>query len=221
MARKKGLFITFEGGEGSGKTTQIETLASRVKDCGLEPVLSREPGGTSTGRAIRKLLLDPASTHIGHGAELFLYAADRRQHVEEVLQPALDRGCVVICDRFVDSSIAYQGYGRGLDLEFIKDLMNLATGGLKPDITIVLDVDPNRGMSRVAGRNGEYGAGGDRFERAPIDFHSRVRQGYESLAEAEPERLKMINAGTMEEVSAAIWHELQPFLKPHLDENCR
>lgn len=209
----KGLFITFEGGEGSGKTTQIKMLSCRLREEGFEPVLAREPGGTVTGEAIRRLLLDPASSHIRPCAELFLYAADRNQHVEEVIMPALNDGRVVICDRFTDSSMAYQGFGRGICLDFIERLMDLATGGLKPDLTLILDVEPSHGKSRVASRAGEYGSSGDRFERAPMAFHDRIREGYLELARRNADRIRLISAGSYDEVAARIWQQVEPGLR--------
>ena len=171
----KGLFITIEGPDGAGKTTQIQGLTAFLQEQEIPFLCTREPGGDEIGQKIRQLLLDPANKTISPRAEAFLYAADRAQHVENVIQPALDQGRWVLCDRFVASQIAYQGYGRGLDiLEFLLPLNLLATGGLQPDLTFLILVDAAEGLARVV-KNRE--ATLERMEQEKIDFHQRVCVG--------------------------------------------
>jgi dTMP kinase len=194
----RGLFITFEGTEGTGKSTQLRLLADDLRAAGRRVMTSREPGGTSFGRTLRSMLLDPAGGTIVPLAELFLYLADRAQHAREVILPALERGEWVICDRFADATVAYQGYGRGLDTAFIRDASDRAACGLVPDITLLLDLeDVSAGIARARRRQQGDGTGGveDRFEREEIAFHRRVRDGYRVLAAAEPARFRLLPAG--------------------------
>jgi thymidylate kinase (EC 2.7.4.9) len=163
------VFITFEGGDGAGKTTQMRLLAEAVRRGGVEPVVVREPGGTRTGESVREILLGPAHDELTAVAELFLFAASRAQLTAEVIVPALESGRVVLCDRYADSTTAYQGYGRGLDLDLVRRVNEAATGGLVPDLTIVLDVDPRQGVAAASA------GGADRMERQAIAFHERVR----------------------------------------------
>ena len=149
-----GFFIAFEGPEGAGKTTQIRYLEEKLTDCGTKSLITREPGGTPAADAIRRVVLEPTFT-IGPLAEFLLYSASRAQHVDEVIKPALHRGELVISDRFAGASVAYQGYGRGLELPFIKSLTERVTGGLRPDLTLLLDLEPEAGLARVAGRGAE------------------------------------------------------------------
>ena len=191
----KGKFITFEGIEGSGKSTQIVLLANYLKSHCINIVLTREPGGTPIGDQIRKILLDPANKALDHSAELLLYASSRAQHLFEVILPALDAGTIVLCDRFSDATLAYQGYGRGLDKTMIRELDRIVTAGIRPDLTVLLDIDAAAGLARARGRNNSRGLEGEaRFENEEIVFHERVRQGYLTLAKQEPERIRMVDA---------------------------
>lgn len=195
----RGVFLSFEGGEGSGKSTQISILTTTLESAGLEVVLAREPGGTRLGEAVRALLLDPATGDVDSRAELLLYEASRAQLTREVIGPALATGAVVLCDRYYDSSTAYQGYGRGLPIAEIEALNSSATGGLEPDMTLLLDGDHQRGMDRATT------GGTDRLEAAGDEFHSRVRHGFLKIAEAEPLRVRVIDAeGTPEQVAARV-----------------
>ena len=194
----KGLFITFEGTEGTGKSTQVRLLADHLRAAGRRMLVSREPGGTAFGRTLRGMLLDPAAANIAPWAELFLYLADRAQHAREVIAPALERGEWVICDRFADATVAYQGFGRGLDAAFIRDASERAAIGLVPDLTLLLDFDDvSVGIDRARQRQQGDGTAGveDRFEHEDMAFHSRVRDGYRSLAAAEPGRIRVLPAG--------------------------
>ncbi|HEY6012295.1 MAG TPA: dTMP kinase, partial [Nitrospirota bacterium] len=187
----KGRFITFEGIEGTGKTTQIVLLQQNLQSRGVRVVLTREPGGTVIGDQIRKILLDPANTALDPAAELLLYAAGRAQHLREVILPALEGGMIVLCDRFSDATLAYQGYGRGLDFEMILALDQLVTTGMRPELTVLLDIDAATGVARAHGRNRDRGLEAEaRFENEEIAFHERVRQGYLTLGRREPGRIR-------------------------------
>ncbi|MBF0480564.1 MAG: dTMP kinase [Desulfovibrionaceae bacterium] len=191
------MFITFEGIDGSGKSTQIGLLAAHLRESGRQVAATFEPGDGSLGRELRPILLDLKNSGLCDRAELFLYLADRAQHVSEVIAPALRGGAVVLCDRFVDSTLAYQGYGRGLDLAMLRELNALAVAGTAPDLTLVLDLAPQVGLARAKARN--LGAGAQdsegRFEALALDFHNRVRGGYLELAKGEPERIRVVDAG--------------------------
>jgi dTMP kinase len=184
--RENGVFIALEGGEGAGKTTQARLLAIWLRDQGFDVIMTREPGSTKMGMRLRALLLDKQSSGLSSRAETLLYAADRAQHIAEVIQPALQRGAIVVTDRYVDSSLAYQGAGRELKVSEIADVNRWATSGLVPDLTIVLDVPANVGLSRFA-------SPADRIESEPREFHERVRRGFRALAEAEPHRYLVID----------------------------
>jgi len=183
-------FITFEGMEGCGKSTQAKLLAQAL---GPDTVLTQEPGGTAIGRAIRQLLLDPANRAMSAEAEVLLFFADRAQHVADVIRPALAAGKTVISTRYVDTSLAYQGYGRGLDLDRIRSVAVLATGGLRPDLTLFFDLPLEIGLARVVRRGGR-----DRLESEVREFHERVRNGYLELAAQEPDRWIRIDASGSE-----------------------
>lgn len=202
MPERNGKFITLEGPEGSGKTTQIALLAKFLYQKGLATVTTREPGGEKVAEKIRRLLLSPAST-LEPLAELFLYAASRLQHVEKIIRPALARGAIVLSDRFSDATMAYQGYGRGISKKLIKEINKIASRGLKPDLTIVLDLEPGLGLKRVR-RLKKRADRIDRLEREALSFHTRVRQGYLALARKEPRRIKVVKVTTVKETQAKI-----------------
>jgi dTMP kinase len=189
----KGFFITLEGVEGSGKTTQTALVADALRLAGHRVTVTREPGGTRAGEAIRAIFLDPAvSLHAA--AELLLVLADRAQHVREKLKPALAAGEIVLSDRYSDSTVAYQGYGRGLELKLLEELNRLASDGTRPDLTIVLDLDVETGLERTRARVLGDVRGPDRFEGEQVEFHRRVREGFLTIARDEPDRVKTIDA---------------------------
>lgn len=183
---KNGLFITFEGADGCGKTTQIELLDTYLRNKGFNTLLTREPGAKGLGVKLREILLN-YDGEVSPQAESFLFLADRAQHIDCIIKPALKEGTIVLCDRHTDSTVAYQGYGRGLDLDRINSLNEIATGGLKPDLTIVFDIDVETSMSRV-------GKNKDRMESAGMEFFNRVRNGYLEIAKQEPDRVKVIDS---------------------------
>ncbi len=182
----KGLFITFEGGDGCGKTTQINLLDEYLRSKGYKTLLTREPGSKGLGVKLREILLN-YDGEVSPVAESFLFLADRAQHVDCIIKPALEEGVIVLCDRHTDSTVAYQGYGRGLDLEQIHHLNKIATSGLKPDLTIVLDVDVETSQQRV-------GSEKDRMESAGREFFERVRKGFLEIAKQEPNRVKVVDS---------------------------
>jgi dTMP kinase len=200
----KGTFITFEGIEGSGKSTQIALLANYLTARGVRHVLTREPGGTLIGDQIRKILLDPANRALDPSAELLLYAASRAQHLREIIIPALEGGANVLCDRFSDATLAYQGYGRGLDIEMIRALDRIVTAGMRPDLTLLFDIEAASGIARARGRNNSRGLEAEaRFENEELAFHERVRQGYLTLFAQEPERIRVVDASLSAETIQA------------------
>jgi dTMP kinase len=194
-----GLFIVFEGGEGSGKSTQADRLVRRLAACATEVVATYEPGGTGVGEEIRRTLIKPRSSSIEPTTELLLFAAARAQLTREVLLPALQRGATVVCDRYAASSVAYQGYGRGIDLETVQAANQVATLGLTPDIVFLLDVPPGDALRRKSKTP-------DRFELETHGFHERVRQGYREMAAAKPETWVVLDAlQSIDDTAAAIW----------------
>jgi dTMP kinase len=198
-------FITFEGIEGCGKSTQARLLAKRLAGQRMSVLTTREPGGCPIADAIRQILLDPANTALVPRAELLLYAAARAQHVSEIVGPALERGSIVICDRFTDATLAYQGYGRGLDIDLIHTLNRVATGDVQPDLTLLLDMPPAEGLKRAIQRNVDAAlAHEDRFERETLEFHQKVRDGYLQLTRSNS-RFRIIDAqGTIDVVAGRI-----------------
>lgn len=205
------LFITLEGIEGCGKSTQAKLLASRFRRDGRDCLLTREPGGTPIGRQIRSVILSPANRRMSAETELGLYFSDRAQHLREVVWPALDAGRIVVCDRFTDSTIAYQGYGRGLSLRSIRSLDRVMTGAFRPHLTILLDLPAEAGLTRARARNrGSVAHRREgRFEREQLEFHERVRGGYARLARREPDRYIVVGAqGERRDVHEAIWSSL-------------
>lgn len=184
------MFITLEGPDGSGKTTQARLLAEYLRERGYDVCHTREPGGTVIGDRIREVLHDPANTAMQRVAEALLYSAARAQLVEEVIRPHLARGGVVVCDRYSDSTLAYQGYGRGLDLETLGAIQRFATGGLRPDLTLLLDVDAEAGLRRRQTSGGEW----NRMDQLAVEIHRRVRAGYLALAALEPDRWVTLDA---------------------------
>lgn len=201
---EKGLFITFEGSEGTGKTTQIQKLADRLRSLGKTVVISREPGGTPLGEDIRHLLKHADSGQdMGKRAELLLFAASRAQHVDSLIRPEVEKGHVVISDRFLDSTTVYQGVARAIDASAVSFINQFAIASMMPDITVLIDLDPQVGFERIEGRNNEPP---DRMEQEHIHFYKDVRMGYLKLAEQEPQRFLVINGNQeIETVAEAIW----------------
>ncbi|HEX7830518.1 MAG TPA: dTMP kinase [Thermoanaerobaculia bacterium] len=197
------MFITFEGPEGSGKSTQIQRVAEWVRAQGRTCVVTKEPGGTPIADRIRAIVLDSATIGLDAYAEVLLYSASRRQHVVEVIKPALQRGELVLCDRYIDATIAYQGYGRVIDLGRLQTLNAWATENITPDLTLLYDIDEQTGLDRAHARNAEMTVDEGRFEAEDLAFHRRVREGYLTMAGAEPKRFVKIDAhGTIDEVFA-------------------
>lgn len=205
-----GRFITFEGGEGCGKSTQVQRLKEALEAEGKEVLITREPGGTWLGEEIRRLLKDQEEDPPCDRAEMLLFLAARAQLVKNVIRPALGRGVWVISDRFRDSTMAYQGYGRGLSLDFIDDANDFACNRLKPDLTILLDVSAETSFERMRGREAATHTQADRIERAGDEFHARLRKGFLEMAAKEPERFAVIDAnGTPDEVWNEVWTSLK------------
>ena len=195
----QGRFITFEGPEGSGKSTQLGLLREWMESAGLRVRATREPGGTQLGAGIREILLAPRREEVSPLAELFLYEADRIQHTAQVIRPALEAGKHVLCDRFFDSTTAYQAFGRGLPLALVEELNLQATGGLLPGMTLLFETPIEEGLRRARGGNR-----GDRLEEESLAFHERVWAGFSELARKEPGRFRLIPVGTIEEVHARV-----------------
>lgn len=204
---EKGIFITFEGPEGGGKSTQLKRIAERLESLGRRVVTTREPGGTKLGECIRGILQhDAAGEPPCERAESLLFCASRAQLVKNVIRPAIASGACVLSDRFTDSTVAYQGYGRGLPVDTLKALNAFATGGLRPDLTLVLDVPTEEGMRRMLSRSAANSEGPDRFEREALEFHTRMRQGFLALAGEEPDRCVVVDATPdPATVTEAIW----------------
>jgi len=208
----RGLFITFEGIDGCGKSTQLDLLARQLERKGFDVVVTREPGGTVIGEDIRRLLVSDVCLHVAATTELLLYVAARAQHVAELIKPALEAGRIVISDRYTDSTVAFQGYGRGLDLDMVEKLNRFATGGLAPELTIVFDLDPSLARARLGSRpvGGLLGA----FDDQHADFHQRMRAGYLKMASSEPSRIHVVDAsGSAEETHLSVMALVLPKLE--------
>jgi len=202
-----GFFITFEGGEGSGKTIQAKALLRKLMQAGTPVILTREPGGTEAGEKIARLLKQLKEIEMAPLTELLLFNASRAQHINQVIKPNLEFGKVVICDRYTDSTVTYQGYGRGLDLETVKTVNDFATEGLKPDLTILMDVPPEEGLNRIKSRKK------DRFEQEDIEFHRKIREGYLRLAADESERWLVVDATlSKERIKKIIWEKVSTLI---------
>jgi dTMP kinase len=201
-----GVFVCFEGGEGSGKSTQSGMLRTWLEGEGYHVRLTFEPGDTEVGRKLREIVLSPETGELSHRTEVLLYAADKAEHVDTVVQPALDRGEVVLTDRYVDSMLAYQGAGRALDVAELEDVARWATHGLRPHLTVVLDVDPVEGLGRFEGR--------DRIEAESLDFHERAREAFLEMAENDPDHYLVLDArAPIAEVAAAVRKQVRPLLE--------
>jgi len=206
----RGYFITFEGPDGAGKTTQIQLLNDYLKAEGWDTVLTREPGGTSIGEKIRSLILDVENKEMNSITEMLLYAASRAQHVSELIKPALEQGKIVLCDRFVDSSIAYQGFGRELGEDMVEGVNRFALQGIVPDLTLLFAIDPEKSLKRSRARDG----GMDRLEEEQLDFHKKVYKGFISLSHKYPQRIRVIDASLeIEKIHKFVVNEIQQLLK--------
>lgn len=204
-----GVFITFEGVEGAGKSTQIELAVKELEAAGHQVLVTREPGGSPLAERIRSLILDDQGDPPVGRAEMFLLQAARAQHVDRVIRPALAKGRVVVCDRFYDSTIAYQVFARGLDEESTRQAIQFAVDGLHPDLTLVLDMDPEAGLARQTERN--------RMEAEALEFHQRVRAGFQEQARREPQRVRLVDAfGSVDEVHVRVMRELDSLLQQKL-----
>lgn len=208
---KRGVFITFEGTDGCGKTTQMHLLAERLRQSGREVVETVEPGGTEIGRQVRRILLDSANSRLTARAELLLYFASRAQNVEELIRPALDSGKIVLCDRFTDSTLVYQGCGRGLGAETVWALDRIACQGLAPDVTILLSIDLDTGLERARARNVDSATYETRMDEQARDFYQRVERAYQELAASASERFRVIDAADrIPVVAARVWSAVEP-----------
>ena len=205
MHTTTGVFVCFEGGEGAGKSTQARALAGSLTERGLHPVLTFEPGDTAVGKEVRRIVLDPATGELSDRTEVLLYAADKAEHVDTVVIPALERGQVVITDRYVDSTLAYQGAGRTLSLDEVERVARWATSDLRPHLTVVLDLEPEQGLGRFAER--------DRIEGEGPEFHARVRQAFLDMAAADPDHYIVLDARRpVDELAAEVWRRVEPLL---------
>jgi dTMP kinase len=204
--KQRGVFITFEGMDGSGKTTQMHRLAARLRSLGRTVMETVEPGGPPVAQKIRRILLDSANPELSPTTEILLYFASRAQNVDEWILPALERGEIVLSDRFTDSSLVYQGVGRGLGIATVSDLERIACRGLKPDLTILVDVDAGASLARARARNLAQPHCETRMDDQAIEFHLKVYAAYHALAEAEPERVKLVDGGAaMDEIEREVW----------------
>jgi len=207
----RGIFVTLEGGEGGGKTTQLACLAAWLRQRGIDVVTTREPGGSPGAEEIRKLLVTGAGDRWDGMTEALLMSAARRDHVQKTIRPALDAGCWVLCDRFFDSTLAYQGYARGLPIAALGDLTRIAIGDLVPDITLILDLPETIGLQRANARAG----GETRFEELGLEFHRALRQGYRAIADQHPQRCRLIDATqAVDDVTRDLQATLEPWLTP-------
>jgi dTMP kinase len=200
--RGRGFFVVLEGPDGSGKSVQAGILAERLRGRGLAVTQSREPGGTAMGEQVRRIVNDPGPTPRGPKADVMLYTAARAQHVDEVIEPALQRGEVVVCDRYYTSTMAYQGYGSGMDLDLLERIQAWATGGLDPDLVVLLDVSPQTGLDRRAAGDADELTRWEDESRFDLAFHTRVREGYLQMAAADPEHWVVVDGGAAVEVVA-------------------
>lgn len=208
------MFITFEGPEGSGKSTQLAMLADWLRGLGQDVLRTREPGGTAIGDRVRAILLDPACGEMRAEAEVLLFSAARAQHVGQVIRPHLARGGVVLCDRYADSTLAYQGYGRRLDLDTLRVITAFATGGLRPDLVVFLDIDAAGGLQRKQLHANDDASQWNRMEQEALAYHQRVRDGYLQMAAAEPGRWLLVDAArTMDAVQAVVRERVGALLK--------
>ncbi len=211
------MFLNFEGMDGCGKTTQARLAAERLREAGYEVLESVEPGGTPIGQQVRRILLDPANDALCSRAELLLYFACRAQNVEQWVAPALTRGAIVITDRFTDSTMAYQGYGRGLGREVVLTLDRIACQGVSPDLTVIVDIDLDTSLKRARSRNSTV-AGNDqtRMDEQAAEFYQRVRAGYQDMVRLEPQRFAVVDGrGDIDTVARAVWEAIQGKLPPH------
>jgi dTMP kinase len=214
-----GIFITFEGPDGSGKTTQLKKVAQELQKLGHDVLVTREPGGTAISDKIRSIILDPVNEEMVDQAEVLLYAASRAQHVHELILPALKAGRIVLCDRFIDASVAYQSYGLGVDIEMVKNISKYASSGLQATRTYMMDVPVEVSLERLNQRAGatEFTQQLDRIEQKNVDYHSRVRAGFHQIASDHPDRVIMIDANRdVERIAADIWQDCKQLLEEHI-----
>jgi dTMP kinase len=210
---ERGVFITLEGMDGSGKTTQMRRLAARLRDMGKTVLETAEPGGTPIGAKIRRILLDSANQELSPTAELLLYFASRAQNVDQWILPALDRGEIVLADRFTDSSLVYQGCGRGLGAENVMALDRIACRGLRPDLTLLVDIDAETSLARARNRNTAQPTAETRMDEQSLEFHRRVWEAYHQLAAREPERVKVVDGcAAMDEIERQIWRFVSAYV---------
>lgn len=215
-----GIFITFEGPDGAGKTTQLKKMAEELKKQGHDVLVTREPGGTAISDQIRSIILDPVNKEMVDQAEVLLYAASRAQHVHQLILPALAAGRIVLCDRFIDASVAYQAYGLGVDVDMVKAISRYASSGLQATRTYILDVPVEVSLARLHHRASGTGVNAqqlDRIEQKNVDYHSRVREGFHQIAADHPERVRVVNANrNEEEIAKDIWMDCNHLLKEHI-----